>query len=170
MTVKITKPEITSLREKLNELEFGKLPLDKIPAGSVVQIVSKQEGDQDHFTTSSSYQDIIDVEITPKFKNSKILVWYTGSEQMYGNNTSSSWGGTLHLFRGDTNLFGHTSTGDFESNAGSTQYLSFPVSKKYVDTPNTTETITYTAKHKITNGARIGTLQDANIVCMEIKQ
>ena len=37
MTIKVTKPSI-NLREKLSELDFDKVPFQKMPAGSVVSI------------------------------------------------------------------------------------------------------------------------------------
>ena len=37
MTVKITKPEI-NVREKLAELDYAKVPFQKMPSGSVVQV------------------------------------------------------------------------------------------------------------------------------------
>ena len=36
MPVRITKPEI-NLREKISELDYSKVPYEKMPAGSVVQ-------------------------------------------------------------------------------------------------------------------------------------
>ena len=38
MVVKITKPEF-NLREKLTELDYDRVPFQKMPAGSVVQTV-----------------------------------------------------------------------------------------------------------------------------------
>lgn len=36
MTLKIVKPEI-NIREKLTELDYDKLPYDKMPDGSIIQ-------------------------------------------------------------------------------------------------------------------------------------
>ena len=73
MTVKITKPEI-NVREKLNELDFAKLPFQKMPTGSVVQYQSASTG-QSIATSSTSYVDTgVDIVFTPKFANSKVLI------------------------------------------------------------------------------------------------
>ena len=37
MTIKVSKPSI-NLREKLSELDFDKVPFQKMPAGSVLQV------------------------------------------------------------------------------------------------------------------------------------
>ena len=37
MTVRIEKPAF-NLRSKLNDLDFGVVPLEKMPAGSIIQI------------------------------------------------------------------------------------------------------------------------------------
>ena len=36
MTVRITKPEF-NLREKLTELDYGRVPFQKMPASSIIQ-------------------------------------------------------------------------------------------------------------------------------------
>ncbi len=38
MTIKVSKPAI-NIREKLNDLDFDKVPFQKMPAGSVLQVV-----------------------------------------------------------------------------------------------------------------------------------
>ena len=56
MTVIVQKPEF-NLREKLSELEFGTLPYEKMPAGSVIQYVeaSHKRMTNRFTTTSTSY-------------------------------------------------------------------------------------------------------------------
>ena len=77
MTVKITKPEL-NLREKISELDYSKVPYEKMPAGSVVQtqftILTGSGTANEAETTSSTYQQTNHtVTISPKFKNSIIL-------------------------------------------------------------------------------------------------
>ena len=76
MTVKITKPEI-NVREKLNELDYGRVPYHKMPAGSVVQVVDKNYTHGHVTTTSATFVNMgspFNLSISPKFSNSKILI------------------------------------------------------------------------------------------------
>ena len=91
MTVNITKPAI-NLREKLSELDFAKLPFQKMPAGSVVQVVTtNQLGNNIYAVNSdgfiitettaynnSSITPLIQTTITPKLSSSHFLVSLTG--------------------------------------------------------------------------------------------
>jgi hypothetical protein len=74
MTVKITKAAL-NLREKLSELDFDRVPFQKMPAGSVVQVVTHEWSNYSS-STSTSYTNIngATVSITPKFANSIILI------------------------------------------------------------------------------------------------
>ena len=54
MTVRITKPEF-NLREKLTELDYGRVPFQKMPTGSVIQYVQADiDRMTNRFTTSST--------------------------------------------------------------------------------------------------------------------
>ena len=74
MTVRITEPEF-NLREKLTELDYGQVPYEKMPVGSIIQVVSAYKGDS-FSTSSTTFVDItgLSATITPRFLNSKILV------------------------------------------------------------------------------------------------
>ncbi len=50
MAINVTKPSV-NLREKLNELDYAKVPFQKMPAGSVVQV---QQGYQSRVARSST--------------------------------------------------------------------------------------------------------------------
>jgi len=141
MTIKASKPSI-NLREKLNELDFDKVPFQKMPAGSVVQIVSGiGDADPETMTTSTSYVPTgTYATITPKFKNSKIYCSVQGGMfYIPGGNI-----GFLGIYRDGVELgremrvrcdytMGSSTTGNTES----------PVSVSCVDSPNTTEEVTY---------------------------
>ena len=79
MTVIVQKPEF-NLREKLSELEFGTLPYQKMPAGSIIQFKQLQltNADVGGFfltTTSSSFTQTntdFSLSISPRFFTSKI--------------------------------------------------------------------------------------------------
>ena len=81
MSIIVSKPEF-NLRDKLNELDYGRVPYEKMPTGSVIQVVDHKAND--HPTTNStSYSDIAGTffDIYPKFSTSKIFVsWDFGTE------------------------------------------------------------------------------------------
>ena len=81
MSIIVSKPEF-NLRDKLNELDYGRVPYEKMPTGSVIQVVDHKAND--HPTTNSnSYTTIAGTtfSITPRFKTSKIFVsWDFGTE------------------------------------------------------------------------------------------
>ena len=80
MTVRITKPEF-NLREKLSELDFDRVPIQKMPAGSIIQVKQKVITDRYSETVPPSndsggpYGNIVSSEtISPRFNTSKILI------------------------------------------------------------------------------------------------
>ena len=76
MTVRITKPGF-NLREKLSDLDYGRVPFQKMPAGSVIQYVQADiDRMTNRFSTSStSYQATnYDLTIAPKNESSRILI------------------------------------------------------------------------------------------------
>ena len=81
MTVRITKPEF-NLREKLTELDYDRVPYEKMPAGSIIQVVDHKANDSPT-TNSSTYATITGTsfDIYPKLSTSKIFVsWDFGTE------------------------------------------------------------------------------------------
>jgi len=76
MTVRANKPAF-SIREKLKELDYSHVPYDKMPAGSVIQVVKKDYDPGWVSTSSTSYvTSNISLSITPKKINSLILLDY----------------------------------------------------------------------------------------------
>ena len=76
MAVRVNKSSF-NIREKLSELDYGHVPYDKMPAGSVIQVV-KNDYDPGWISTSStSYvTSNVSLSITPKKANSLILLDY----------------------------------------------------------------------------------------------
>ena len=72
-----------NLRSKLNELDYGHVPYEKMPPGSIIQVVDHK--DDNHPTkTGNTYTTITGCTfyVTPKFSSSKIFVsWDFGTEQ-----------------------------------------------------------------------------------------
>ena len=81
MAIRVEKPAF-NLRGKLSELDYGTLPYEKMPSGSIVQTKIKYTNNATWTTTSSSYTSVGPVagqvdytmKITPRLHNS-ILVF-----------------------------------------------------------------------------------------------
>ena len=89
MAVRITKPEI-NVREKLSELEYSRVPYEKMPAGSIIQTKYQVQGGSgaanESETSSNSYQPTsFNVSITPMFENSLIVVTASPNIKMNGD-------------------------------------------------------------------------------------
>ena len=70
MTVRITKPEF-NLREKLTELDYSRVPYEKMPAGSIIQIKHAQRAD---LLALTALGDILETTFTPFRSNSRIII------------------------------------------------------------------------------------------------
>ena len=71
MTIRIEKPAF-NLRSKLNDLDFGQVPLQKMPSGSVLQVVQFTADEQS--LTGGAATTKINGTFTPKFFGSKFNV------------------------------------------------------------------------------------------------
>jgi hypothetical protein len=159
MTVNISKPTI-NIREKLSELDFAKVPFQKMPSGSVLQVV------QDVFntesgTTSTSYVAVsgFTATITPSSTSSKILVLCSASSYI---NVSNQYLGTV--YRDGTSL------GDFARLYAQSSPLGGVLTFNYLDTPSTTSATTYTYYHKVASGTGYVSVNNykSTITLMEI--
>ena len=70
MTVRITKPEF-NLREKLTELDYGRVPFQKMPIGSIIQVKTAQRAT---ILTLTTLGDILETTFKPLKSNSRILI------------------------------------------------------------------------------------------------
>ena len=70
MTVRITKPEF-NLREKLTELDYGRVPYEKMPSGSVIQVKHAQRASQ---LTLTAQGDILETTFTPFKSDSRMII------------------------------------------------------------------------------------------------
>ena len=75
MTVRISKPEF-NLREKLTELDFDRVPYQKMPAGSVIQVRNNIITSASNNNTASNnfWNTSVSVAIAPTRSDSKILI------------------------------------------------------------------------------------------------
>ena len=156
MTVYASKPAF-NVREKLKELDYGKVPYHKMPAGSVVQtqftILTGSGSANEAETNSSTYQQTLHtVTISPKFKNSIIRIDMAPNTKQ---NSGSAYQ-TLAIYKniagrgwefGTTFAFGSTVStaphgqGTIRHNGTATSWTIHPI--LFLDRPGTTETIEY---------------------------
>ena len=141
MTVRITKPAF-NLREKLNELDFGQVPYEKMPAGSIIQV--KQSSFSTYATfNNSSFSDIsgFTLDISPRFISSKILITLNLLLEIRSASIVA-----IELTRGGSSIF--TNEGGFRANESANGgYTTF----SYLDSPPTTSTVTYGVQTRTSN-------------------
>tara|TARA_B100000575_G_C23131550_1_gene656446 strand:- start:581 stop:1117 length:537 start_codon:yes stop_codon:yes gene_type:complete len=146
-TVRITKPEF-NLREKLNKLDYGRVPYEKMPAGTVIQHVFNHDGGTSHLsTTSGSFVDLsFSVSISPLFSDSIMLIEWSALGQQPNTAVAAS---AVTIYKNNTTDIGSTVNssmglavvGEFGSNGGI--YVTAPINFFVYDTPNTTSTTKY---------------------------
>ena len=146
MTVRAHKPEF-NFREKLKELDYSHLPYEKIPAGSIIQV--KQVVKTDTWSTSGfNGADItgLSLSISPKSVNNKILCTYNVRA------SSNYWKTYINLIRENSALFQgtaagnrplHTSSIATQSSDTNTHGFTHDHTVTFLDSPETTSTITY---------------------------
>ena len=146
MTVRAHKPEF-NFREKLKELDYAHVPYEKMPAGSIIQV--KQVVKTDTWSTSGfNGADItgLSLSISPKSVNNKILCTYNVRA------SSNYWKTYINLIRENSALFRgtaagnrplHTSSIATESSNSNTHGFTHDHTVTFLDSPETTSTITY---------------------------
>tara|TARA_Y100000385_G_C13031476_1_gene610947 strand:+ start:209 stop:763 length:555 start_codon:yes stop_codon:yes gene_type:complete len=184
MTVYANKPEF-NVREKLKELDYGHVPYDKMPAGSVIQTVSETYNTRSTTTSTAFVSTGFYVEISPKFKSSKILI----SALTSGNNnntvghdlfatlyqiTDNGYGGNQNLNLGHIS-YGFTALRTNQAASGTNNRLEAGICMGYIDSPNTTGTVKYEIwfrSESASSTVEIPQLtgQIASITAQEIKQ
>jgi hypothetical protein len=135
MTIKVTKPEI-NLIEKLNDLDFDRVPFQKMPAGSVLQVVEGTTSSDTSTTSTSFVATSLSANISPSNTSSKIMVIINAYIYTTTNNQFA-----CDVYRGSTSITGKTAgfiDGWYESTRGR-----FPVNCCLLDSPSTTSSTTY---------------------------
>ena len=129
------------------------VPASAMPAGSVLQVVSKTFSEE---TSTTSYSFVAiggsDISITPTSVNSKILVVFNSNPHMNtAQNSGSAQEMYLTVFRGGVDL-GNSDRGiAFCRRYGDgalNHYGEDSVSMQVIDSPNTTNEVTYTAYYR----------------------
>ena len=153
MTVRIEKPSF-NLRSKLNDLDYGVVPLEKMPAGSIIQY-NYVTGTGQHFTTTSGSSANLNwsVSICPRFANSLILVELSAIGQAPNTTIGVS---AVTIFRNNTTNIGDTANANMGLSAvgcfQETGYITVPQTFFVFDKPNTTDNTTYNLYGRTTNG------------------
>ena len=144
MTVYASKPEI-NVREKLKELDYGHVPYEKMPAGSVIQTVSINGTNGQISTTTGQYINTpYSATISPKFSSSKIFVFLTFSVLLRcGPGTYDSAACGFSLLRGSTRITDSLPNPHTIFVTGPNTLMGNTQSVSYLDSPNTTSAITY---------------------------
>ena len=156
--VRITKPEF-NLREKLNKLDYGRVPYEKMPAGTVIQHVFNHNAGTNHLTTTnSSFTDLsFSVSISPLFSDSLMLIEYSSLGQQPNTAVGAS---AVTIYRDNTTNIGSTShsamglavVGEFgNTSTGGGIYVTAPINFFVYDTPNTTSTTKYSIYGRTTS-------------------
>jgi len=119
--------------------------------GHVIQVVEAIH-ESNTFTTSSSYSDVFQIQITPTSTSSKIYVCLFALYNLYGNGVSTSGIGSVQITDGsDNSLVSAYLTAVFPSNTGQ---LDSTATLVHLDSPNSTSTQTYKCRHKAGSSSR----------------
>ena len=181
MTVRVTKPEF-DLRGKLSELDYGRVPYEKMPPGSVIQSVIRSTRTQSTTTSSSWSGTDVYASISPKFANSRILILVSGGMNGNAGGTANNNQYTVGCFSIRRSIGG----GDFvavdDVDQGQQRYHLDahdyqPLSINFLDkSPNSLEQITYKIYFKRPHGttSSVNTNRDGNnssqMILLEVKQ
>ena len=178
MTIRANKP-FFNIREKIKELDFFRLPYQKMPPGSVVQVLFNQSNvanNQTNVPGNTEHLAIPDTPFTPKLPGSKILIfgainfWYQASSNstMYGYPRIKRNGVAYKNAQGAEHI------------VGSVIEMGWRASYDFIDeTPYTLgETITYTGYWLHRNPSNVSTMtlnrattaRGSSITIMEIAQ
>ena len=162
MAIKVSKPEI-NIREKLTELDFDKVPFQKMPAGSVLQVAQKT--DVGAYGTSNTTATALGtyVDITPLRSNSKILIQVASTP--YAAGTAHFW-----IYKDGAALSGRFQAGN--TTTGTTIYV--PVIATMDENCGTTSSIRYEVYGLASSGGSAyitpGSTDETLITAMEIAQ
>lgn len=135
-------------------------------AGKILQVVQGTDGGTTSTSSASYVSTGLTATITPSSTSSKILIIITTNI----STDSSSDGGKVTLYRGDTSTGTNLAGGDdfFQYFFDQDTLSYWPVNMSYLDSPSTTSATTYTCAMKRMLGtvSALGGLQ--TIVLMEV--
>ena len=178
MPARVTKPAF-NLRDKLTQLDYGHVPYEKMPAGSVIQATYRKTSTQSISTSTSWAGTDVYATIYPRYANSKMLIMASGG--MTGNSGGSEHSYTVGCFTIYKSIAGDTYTATDTISQGQQRYhldahKYIPLSINFLDErAGTTDYITYKVYFKRSAGTSgVNTNRDSNnssqMIIMEIKQ
>ena len=180
MTVRIEKP-VFNLRDKLSELDYSRVPYEKMPAGSILQTNYTRfdySGTNNEFeTTSSSFQQSpFLVKISPKFADSTIKFEAAINIKQNDGNIYVQVGLWKDIGVGGYNYYSGGTTGHgfitYRYNVGATawDHVNFTA----FDRPQTIKEVTYRLYLKSNNNSQVVRIgensADEYLSAMEIRQ
>lgn len=196
MTVRANKPEF-NIREKLKSLDYGNVPYDKMPAGSVIQVVQTEFRNSFSNTTPTTLAKVagLSTTISPKLASSKLLIrcdvtvgqqyWQTVG-RLYRNDVRVTDAEGIQEGVRPQSWFCIVDYGEQDLGASSAQYNMHQISASYMDTADTTSTLTYdlyfgnlwtnsypvyiNRQHNWNNGSGYTAQPISTMTIMEIKQ
>ena len=125
-------------------LEFGNTAPGIISSGSATDTTSRSTTS----TTFTKASNTLDLTVTPASTSSKFLITFTGN---FGNNgtQSRSW---LTIFRDNTNIAPNGNSFVTHEMGSGTPQSEQPCTIVFLDSPNTTSSITYSFQIKAQSG------------------
>ena len=175
-----------NLRSKLNELDYDKIPYEKMPLGSIIQIKQATQNN----TNTQSGVGTLDTDLTldfyPKFANSAIHIEFNGWIWANLISTNNDLQGGFAIKRNIPYDTGTVSTQVTDlnrtfrraepSNVGAMD-LGVMQNIHNIDYPNTTHKITYIFQLYVIGGSHLMQLNNnwtgnttAKLIAMEIRQ
>ena len=125
MTVRAHKPEF-NFREKLKELDYDRIPYEKMPEGSVISTETKLFAEIS--TSGNSAQTIVNNMIFyPKLGNSRVLMDFNLRNVTGGTDNYTSvqvWWGTSSTYSENNRLDSNSNTGTDNRGKNGILYLS----------------------------------------------
>jgi len=174
MSVIVTKPEF-NLRDKLNELD-GKVPYERMPSGSIIQVVYAQTTTQQQ-TTSQSFINATNmfVDISPRFSTSQMIITVHTVAQVSGNRARFDiHKSTANVFQSERISRHSNDNGqDYSISAFEGNNINHSVNFTIEDLPGTTDLIRYQLQFNNTGGSTTyiqGNYSVGTITVMEVKQ
>ena len=138
--------------------------------GSVLQVVQVETTTQTSIASLSDVSTGISASITPSSTSSKILILIDAPARHYLTGDNGLWA-RFRLYRNDSAL---TNYRHFESYTTGTHYAPYNVGLKHLDSPSTTDEVTYTLyayMNSVTSSRQLRMQADSNastITLMEI--
>ena len=170
MSIIVSKPEF-NLRDKLNELD-GKVPYERMPSGSIIQVVYAQTTTQQQ-TTSQSFINATNmfVDISPRFSTSQMIITVHTVGQVSGNRARFD----IHKSTTNSRISDHANDNnqDYSISAFEGNAINHVVHFTMRDTADTTALIRYQLQFNNTGGSQTfvqGNYSVGTITVMEIKQ